>query len=98
MSEAIITREDGPTKGRYVARVDGVSDVAELTFSKVNPHLVIADHTDVPDALRGRGLGLALATRLVEDARAQGVKIIPLCPYVNAERHKHPEWADVFQT
>jgi uncharacterized protein len=97
MSEVTITREDGPTKGRYVARVEGVDAFGELTFSKANPHLIIADHTDVPDALRGRGLGVKLATRLVEDARAGGVKIIPLCPFVNAERHKHPEWADVFQ-
>jgi predicted GNAT family acetyltransferase len=51
----------------------------------------------VPDALRGRALGRALITRLVEDARAEGFKIIPLCPYTNAERRKHPEWADVFQ-
>ncbi|RPI45818.1 MAG: N-acetyltransferase, partial [Hyphomicrobiaceae bacterium] len=35
--------------------------------------------------------------RLVDDARAEGFKIYPLCPYVNAERHKHPDWADVFQ-
>ena len=32
----------------------------------------------------------------VEDARAEGFKIIPLCPYVNAQRRKHPEWADLF--
>jgi predicted GNAT family acetyltransferase len=97
MSDVAIAREDGPTKGRYVARVAGVDDFAELTFSKTNPHLIIADHTEVPDSLRGRWLGLALATRLVEDARAGGVKIIPLCPFVNAERRKHPDWADVFQ-
>ena len=97
MSDVTITREDGPTKGRYVARVEGVEGIGELTFSKANPHLIIADHTDVADTLRGRGIGLKLATRLVEDARAGGVKIIALCPYVNAERHKHPEWSDVFQ-
>ena len=43
------------------------------------------------------GIALALATRLVEDERAEGVKIIPLCPYVNAERRKHPDWNDVFE-
>ncbi|MGB0085967.1 MAG: GNAT family N-acetyltransferase [Rhodomicrobiaceae bacterium] len=97
MSDAVITREEGPVKGRYVARVAGIDEVAELTFTKINPHLISADHTGVPDALRGRGLGLALAMRLVEDARAARVKIIPLCTYLNAERRKHPEWADVFQ-
>jgi predicted GNAT family acetyltransferase len=97
MSDVTITREVGPTKGRYVARVEGVDAAGDLTYSRANAHLIIADHTDVPDALRGRGIGLALATRLVEDARAEGVKIIPLCPYVNAERRKHPDWNDVFE-
>ena len=50
----------------------------------------------MPDAFRGTGAGLALFMRLVEDARAEGVKIVPLCPFVNATRKKHPEWADVF--
>jgi len=36
-------------------------------------------------------------TTLVEDARKEGVKIYVLCPFVNAERRKHPDWADVFQ-
>lgn len=97
MSDIAITRDVGPTKGRYVARVAGLEGEGELTYSRANPHLIIADHTEVPDGFRGHGVALALATRLVEDARAEGVKIIPLCPYVNAERRKHPEWADVFQ-
>jgi predicted GNAT family acetyltransferase len=47
--------------------------------------------------MRGRGIGRVLVERLVADARAEGFKVIPLCPYVNAERRKHPELADVFQ-
>jgi len=97
MAQIKIRREDGTAKGRYVATIDGIEGEGELTFSKVNPHLIIADHTGVPDAFRGKGMARALVQRLVDDARAQGVKIIPLCPYVNAERHRHPEWADVFQ-
>lgn len=97
MSNVTITRETGPSKGRYVAKVEGANGEGELTYSRVNPHLIIADHTLVAESLRGRGVALALATRLVEDARTEGVKIIPLCPYVNAERRKHPDWSDVFQ-
>ena len=94
MSTDPITREVSGSKGRYVLRQDG--HVAELTYSVTTPTLVIADHTGVPDALRGNGAGLALVTRLVEDARAEGFKIMPLCPFVNAQRKRHPEWADVF--
>jgi len=97
MNEAKIVREDNPTKGRYVARVDGVDAEAELTYSRAGPNLIIADHTEVPDVFRGKGLGRLLATRMVEDARRDGVKVYVLCPFVDAERKKHPEWADVFQ-
>jgi uncharacterized protein len=97
MPEPKITREVSPTKGRYVARVDGIDAEAELTYSRSGPALIIADHTDVPDVFRGQGIGRLLATRLVEDARKEGVKIYVLCPFVNAERRKHPDWADVFQ-
>ncbi|WP_323035864.1 GNAT family N-acetyltransferase [Pararhodobacter sp.] len=96
MTDLVITREHGATKGRYVMERDGVA--AELTYSITSPTLIIADHTGVPDAFRGTGAGLALVKRLVEDARAEGVKIMPLCPFVNAMRRRHPEWADVFST
>jgi predicted GNAT family acetyltransferase len=98
MTDLTITREDQPTRGRYVARIAGIDAEAELTFSKADEQLIIADHTGVPDAFRGKGVARALFDRLVSDARANGVKIIPLCPFVNAERQKRPEWADVFQT
>ena len=98
MSEHVrITREVRPIKGRYVARVDGVDAEAELTYSRSGDKLIIADHTEVPDAFRGKGVGGLLATRMVEEARRDGFKIYALCPFVNAERKKHPEWADVFQ-
>ena len=69
---------------------------AVLTYSKLGETQVIADHTEVPEALGGTGAGLALVERLVADARAQGFKIVPLCPFVNAMRRKHPDWADAF--
>ncbi|MTH96059.1 GNAT family N-acetyltransferase [Roseibium sp. RKSG952] len=92
-----ITLETEGAKGRYVATVDGFEETGELTFSKVNDGLIIADHTGVPDSMRGLGVAKALVERLVADARQKSVKIMPLCPYVNAQRQKHPEWADVFQ-
>lgn len=95
-SPAITLEQDG-SKGRYMAKIEGITELAELTFSIVNEHLIIADHTGVPDSMRGMGVGKALVERLVEDARHKQVKIVPLCPYVNAQRRKHPEWADVFQ-
>lgn len=90
-----IRKELSGSKGRYVLSRDGAE--AEITFSVLSPQVVIADHTGVPDALRGTGAGQALLAHMVEDARAQGFKIVPLCPFVNAQRQKHPDWADAFQ-
>ncbi|MEO0764393.1 MAG: GNAT family N-acetyltransferase [Pseudomonadota bacterium] len=94
MPEFDIQREDSETKGRLFLVHAGSE--AELTYSILSPKTRIADHTGVPDALRGTGAGLALVERLVADARAEGWKIVPLCPFVNSQRAKHPEWADVF--
>jgi len=98
MSDIIITRELTPTKGRYVGRVPQVSEEAELTFSRTSDLLIIADHTFVPDSMRGMGVGKALVDRLIADARSEGFKIIPLCPYVKSQYLRHPEWADVMQS
>ncbi|MAB00666.1 MAG: GNAT family N-acetyltransferase [Stappia sp.] len=95
-ADITITRETSETRGRYIARVTGHDETGKLTFSISSATLVIADHTGVPDVFRGMGVGLALVERLVADAREQGFKIMPLCPFVNAQRKRHPEWADVF--
>lgn len=92
-----IELEDSGSKGRYVLRSpDG--DEAEMTFTKIGEHQIIIDHTEVPDAFRGQGAGLRLVTRAVEDARAAGKKIIPLCPFAAAQFRRHQEWADVLKT
>ncbi len=91
----MITVEVDGTKGRYVLTTD--LGTAELTFSVAGDALWIADHTEVPETMRGTGAGLKLAQRLVDDAHRAGRKIVPLCPFVNAQRRKHPDWADVFQ-
>jgi predicted GNAT family acetyltransferase len=91
-----IRLEDNGGKGRYV--VDGPDGAeAEMTFTKVGAHQVIIDHTEVPDVFRGQGVGLRLVTRAVEDARAAGKTIIPLCPFAAAQFRRHPEWSDVLR-
>jgi predicted GNAT family acetyltransferase len=88
-----IEREDGPTGGVYRATVDG--HLAEMTFSRAGEHILIIDHTDVPEALRGRGVGNQLVARAVADARAADIKIFPLCPFAASQFRRHPEYHDV---
>lgn len=91
-----IERQETGSHGRYSVTVDG--HVSEMTFSRASPRLIIIDHTDVPDALRGKGVGQALALHAVEDARQGGWKIIPLCPFMRAQVGRHPDWQDVIQS
>ena len=95
MADITIIREDDGRHGRYVARVAGIEAEAELTFTHRGPGRISADHTGAPDTLRGTGAAAALVNRLIGDARAQGVKIIPLCAYVRARYAKNPDWQDV---
>jgi predicted GNAT family acetyltransferase len=89
-----IVLEDGASKGRYVlSGPDGAE--AELTFTKVGTSRIIIDHTEVPDAFRGQGVGVKLVERVVKDMRAAGKTIIPLCPFAASQFRRHPEWADV---
>jgi uncharacterized protein len=91
-----IELEDGPAKGRYLLRGENGAE-AELTFTKIGQSQIIIDHTSVPDAFRGQGAGLKLVERAVQDARAAGKTIIPLCPFAAAQFRRHPEWADVLK-
>ena len=90
-----VEREAGVSKGRYRIVVEGVE--AEMTYSRAGTQLIIIDHTDVPAALRGRKVGERLVRQAIEDARREGVFIIPLCPFAKAQIERHPEWQDVLR-
>lgn len=90
-----ISFEESESGGRYFYQADG-RPMAELTFSKTGQTMIIVDHTEVPEVYKGEGVGLMLLTKAVEDMRLAGKKIIPLCPFANAQFHKHSEWQDVW--
>lgn len=100
MSEITIRIEDGRTaggrKGRYIATVVGREGEAYIAFTHREKGVISADHTIAPDSLKGTGAAFALVEYLVEDARARGFKVLPLCPHVRGQYRKHPEWADAF--
>ena len=94
MSASDIRLEDlGRGRGRYAATIDG--HTAELTFIRRPGGVLVADHTGVPDALGGKGVGKALVQRLVADARALGLKITPSCSFIEAHFRRNPDWADL---
>lgn len=98
MSHAIsITHSESESRGQYEARVEARNGVGELTYSRLSPRKIIADHTGVDDSLRGTGVAKALVERLVADARRDGFKIVPRCSFVAAQFRRHPEWSDVME-
>lgn len=97
LAEAAIRLEDSGTRGRYVREMPN-GEEAELTFVKSGGNHLIADHTWVPPRYRGRGVAESLVVRLVEDARASGLKITPVCWFVAAEFRRHPAWRDVLKS
>ncbi len=96
-SDFVIAVETSDNGGRYTAQTAGIDAEAELTWRNAGPGTRIAAHTGVPDEFRGKGVGRMLVTRMVEERTQPGAsRSYPRCSYVEAERRKHPEWADVF--
>ena len=92
MSE-ITRKERSPHKGAWVIERDGQT-LAELSYTTAGS-LVILDHTDVNDSLRGTGSGKKLVEEAVRWARGAGVKLMPLCPFAKSVFDKNPELRDV---
>ncbi|HEX6374263.1 MAG TPA: GNAT family N-acetyltransferase [Allosphingosinicella sp.] len=77
---------------RYELAVDGRLAVAEY---RLRPGRISFTHTEVPDALAGRGIGKRLVKAALDDARAQGLKVVPICPFVKHYIDTHPEERDL---
>ncbi|WP_164118158.1 GNAT family N-acetyltransferase [Sphingorhabdus sp. Alg239-R122] len=96
MDNVKIVREDRENRGiRYVATVDGVAGEGELTMFRAKKGVYVADHTGVPKHMGGNGIGSKLVRFMIEDARANELRVVPACPFIARKWEKHPEWSDV---
>lgn len=91
MSEEKISVEHVPGK-RFQTRVDGHLSVAEYELSG---DVMRMTHTAVPEALEGRGIAARLVSAAFEHAKANHLKIEPLCAYVAGYMERHPETASL---
>lgn len=80
------------TSGRFELEQSG--DVAWLEYSLAGGVLQLI-HTEVPPALRGKGIASELARTALEWARAKRLKVDVVCPSVAEYLKKHPEYADL---
>jgi len=89
-------KQDGSKGSFYVEENDSI--LAEMTYSMTGTDLMIIDHTEVSDKLRGKNVGYQLVHAGVEHARANHIKIIPLCPFAKSVFDKKgAEFADVLR-
>jgi len=84
-----IVRDNIPAS-RFEIDIDG--QIAFLDYARNGNELVIL-HTEVPQPLRHQGLGTLLAKTAIATARAEGMRLKVLCPFVQAYRRANPESA-----
>lgn len=91
-----IQQAENGSKGAFFIEVEGERQ-AEMTYSKAGNSMIIIDHTDVSDSLRGTGAGQAMVEAAVQWARTNNVRIMPLCPFANSVFKKNPAYQDVLR-
>jgi len=85
---------DEPSQQRYVARLgDQVVGFAE--YRTVQGGRVILFHTEVDPSVEGRGVGGRLASGVLDDIRARGLRVTIKCPFIAAYVARHPEYSDL---
>ena len=89
-------KQDGSKGSFYVEEAGKL--LAEMTYSIAVEKLMIIDHTEVSDELRGKNVGYLLVHAGVEYARTNQLKIMPLCPFAKSIFDKTgSEFADVLR-
>ncbi len=96
MSDTNITIESRESKsqGAYIATIPGTDAKGELTWT-ANNGVRSANHTFVPQQMRGKGIAAELVEALIADAKKEGFRIRPACSYVASQFDEHPEWSDL---
>jgi predicted GNAT family acetyltransferase len=84
---------DNPEELRYELLDDG-HVVGEILYRRY-PDRIVLVHTEVPPALEGRGLAGRLVAGALEDIRARGLRVVPVCPFVRSYLQRHPEYEDL---
>ena len=76
MTDAVRNNTD---ENRYELSVDGH---LAATYYRIADGVITFVHTEVPDALAGRGVGSTLIKGALDQVRAAGLKVVPQCPFV----------------
>jgi predicted GNAT family acetyltransferase len=82
-----------PERNRYELQLDGQT----IGFADALPRgdAVVMPHVEVQPAYEGRGFGSRLVKAALDDIRARGLRVVPICPFVVVYLRRHPEYADL---
>jgi predicted GNAT family acetyltransferase/glutaredoxin len=81
---------DVPEASRYELRLGGRL-IGLAAYRRRNGRIAFT-HTEVDEKCAGRGFGSRLAAAALEDARREGLEIVPLCPFIEHYIERHPEY------
>jgi hypothetical protein len=84
---------DDPEELRYEILRDG--ELLGETRYRTAPGVIVLVHTEVEPSVEGEGVGTRLVAGALEDIRARGLRVVPLCPFVAAYLRRHPEQRDI---
>lgn len=85
--------EDNPDESRFEAKFSGqLMAVAEYERSGQR---ISFTHTVVAQAAEGKGVAGKLVKYALDQARAGGLAVTPLCPFVQSYLRRHPEYRDL---
>lgn len=82
-------------ESRYETTVEGEVAVAEY-YREGNT--ITFTHTIVPEQLEGRGIAGAIVKKALDDAKSEGLQVVPQCAYVRAYIQRHPEYEDLIRS
>ncbi|RED26686.1 hypothetical protein BD847_0608 [Flavobacterium cutihirudinis] len=83
------------TRRGYFEAVEDGKQAGKMTYTWAGDSKFIIDHTEVSPDFNGKGVGKKLVMASVEYARANNLKIIPLCPFAKSVFDKVEEIRDV---
>ncbi|MDX1975492.1 MAG: GNAT family N-acetyltransferase [Rickettsiales bacterium] len=82
-----MTVKNNAAAHRYELVTDGHVCVAD--YEREGNKLIIT-HVGVPEALRGQGIAAQVMKGVVDDAKSQGLEIVPVCSYAVAYLKRNP--------
>ena len=88
-----VTVFDVPEWGRFEIHVDG--KLAGFAAYRIAPGTITFTHTEIDEAYGGRGLGGTLARAALDAARARGLAVVPLCPFIRRWIERHEDYQDL---